>query len=193
MSAQRSRHPPFPRVQPRSSTGLPAPQMTTGVPTRTWSSPVRFDAQHVHRYASYGVSECTTHQNGRARGRMARIAVGIAARHDTDAHRRLGRIQAAVAHAVAARELAHCDDFAGERHHGLEIELSRIAIRERRTSVKHDAGTHPVGVGLPVAQRRGGVGKAARQRLTSRQHARRCRAATRHRARRPRSRNASSK
>src|SRR5690348_12557036 len=82
------------------------------------------DAQHVHRHATHRARQTIAHQHGRSSRRVTRIAIGITARHDADAHRALGTKYAAIAYGIARRELACCDELARERHRRLQTELA---------------------------------------------------------------------
>src|SRR5258706_15116353 len=96
---------------------------------------------------------------------MARITVGITASNNADAHsaRRLERT--AIADACARFDWLYRDDLARERHRRLKAECVGGDIGKRRASVQHEARSHPVGMGLRIAQDRRRVGKTARQRF----------------------------
>ena len=91
---------------------------------------------------------------------MARIAVGVATGDDADAQRALGDEGAAIADAIARRELLDADDPALERHHRLQPEAFGAALGEGTGTVEHNARPHPIGMGRRVAQQSRRIGQA---------------------------------
>ena len=100
---------------------------------------------------------------------MARIAVGIAASYDADAHRRWRDEGRAIADRFARLDLLHRDQPARQRHGRLQLPVGAAVLRVvRRTAVERDAAAHPVGrqcaraqLAPGVAQRGGAVAQAA--------------------------------
>ena len=100
---------------------------------------------------------------------MARIAIGIAAGHDADAHRLPGGVGRAVADRVARLQLLDRDQPAGQRHRRLQLPVGAAVFWVIGcAAVERDAAAHPVGrqPALPqraagVAQRGGAVAQAA--------------------------------
>ena len=91
----------------------------------------------------------------------ARVAVGVAAGRDADAHRRVGREAAAVADASPG-----CSDCVAISRERSVIAGRGCPVRDvvqrvvGRTAIDHDAGAHPIGRdggGMGMAQRGGTV------------------------------------
>ena len=89
----------------------------------------------------------------RLRPVQARIAVGVAAGRDADAHRRVGGEAAAVADAGAGGELLDRDQPRAQRHRRRRPQCGAVVSREvGRRAVEQDARAHPVAA--PPAARR---------------------------------------
>jgi hypothetical protein len=68
----------------------PWPHSVTSLPTPACRHRRQVDRQHVHRHAADGAGAHAVDQHRRAGAGMARVAVGIAAGHDADAHGLVG-------------------------------------------------------------------------------------------------------
>src|SRR5690606_36293426 len=98
---------------------------------------------HVHRHTPQRLGSDTIDNDRRTIGCMTRIAIGIAASHDTDGHRLVSDESAAIADRVAFLYLLHSNDLAGKCHRWLQAEFLR-GLASRRTAIQHDAGPYPV-------------------------------------------------
>ena len=80
------------RAPPRRSAARvprgPSPHSVTSLPRPAAGHRRQVDRQHVHRHPADGARAHAVHQHRRAGGAVARVAVGIAAGDDADAHRR---------------------------------------------------------------------------------------------------------
>ncbi|MNK73970.1 hypothetical protein D3C87_934730 [compost metagenome] len=105
-------------------------------------------------------------QHGRAFGRVARVAVRIAAGHHAHLDIAGRLVAAAVAHHFTGGDILDADNLAAQGHGGQQAERLRARAAGSaagRAAVQHDAGPHPVAVEM-VQQHAGRIAQAARQR-----------------------------
>ena len=130
----------------------------------------------------------------RAVRRDARIAVGVAAGDDADAHVALGRDSDGRSRPTspAVNDWTAISAALRASSPALQPELGGRALRERRRAVQHDAGANPVAMRLGMRQDRRRIGERARPVEAVGAALERARAARRRRPAGRRSRNASS-
>ena len=96
---------------------------------------------------------------------MARVAIGIAASDDANAHRCIGLKARAIAHGVTGLQILDGDEAAAQTEGGLQVPVVNGVLRKIwRAAVERNARSHPIGShrrGAGVAQQACAVAGAA--------------------------------
>ncbi len=88
---------------------------------------------------------------------MAGITVCVPPGDDAHAYRSIGQKSVAIPYTVSHPERLHRDNPARYRHRRMQPQLARAGIGKWRSPIKHDAGAHPVGMGLGKTHNGSGI------------------------------------
>src|SRR3546814_9656794 len=83
-------------------------------------------------------------ENGRSRGSMPGVSIGVPAGYDAYGHGARRRKRMPIADTVARINGGYADDFGRKRHGRPEAETGAGAVGKRRSAIQADSGTHPL-------------------------------------------------